>query len=275
MTRPNSVHIDLDGAWAVDAAESAGAIPYVDCRSWGPVLRYSSPARAIEEFYRFVEDHLAPFTLFGSGDFHHLTALWLRRILEPFVLISFDNHPDWDIRPPKWCCGTWMNRALELPILRQASIWGCGNFELNFPGYLFVSGKALREKRLEVWPWKERLKTRSKALVRHHTRDLEGIVHRLRPRNRRPKCVCHRGPRLSQRGTFRNQLGKRPLRARGHCLGSRRTQNSIENHRGRPLRRLLKAHLCPLAPAHRSRTRPPKSSRQPLTLLRAQKTSVR
>ena len=158
MTRANCVHIDLDGAWANDAAHSAASIPYVDCRSWGPGLRYSSPVRGIEEFSRFVEDKLAPFTLFGSGDFHHLTALWLRRIQEPFVLVSFDNHPDWDIRPPKWCCGTWINRALELPMLRQAVIWGCGNFELNFPGYLFVNGKALREKRLEVWPWKERLK---------------------------------------------------------------------------------------------------------------------
>ena len=157
-TRAHCVHIDLDGAWANGEGHPAASIPYVDCRSWGPPLRYSSPVRDIEKFYRKIEDSLAPFTLFGSGDFHHLSALWLRRIQEPFVLVSFDNHPDWDIRPPKWCCGTWINRALELPFLRKAAIWGCGNFELNFPGYLFVNGKALKEKRLEVWPWKERLK---------------------------------------------------------------------------------------------------------------------
>jgi len=75
------------------------------------------------------------------------------------VLVSFDNHPDWDIRPPHWGCGTWINRALELPMLQRASIWGCGNFELNWPGYLFVSRKALRAGRIEVMPWTARLDT--------------------------------------------------------------------------------------------------------------------
>jgi hypothetical protein len=111
----------------------------------------------VEEFYESIRDQTAPFTLFGSGDFHHLSALWLRRVNESFTLLSFDNHPDWDIRPPRWCCGTWINRALELPALRRAAIWGCGNFELNWPGYLFVSRRALRAERLNVWPWTERL----------------------------------------------------------------------------------------------------------------------
>ena len=50
------------------------------------------------------------------------------------------------------------DRALELPALQRAAIWGCGNFELNWPGYLYVNRRALREKRLALWPWTERLK---------------------------------------------------------------------------------------------------------------------
>ena len=130
----------------------------VDFRAWGPLLRYCAPERLIDQFYIENWQLFAPFKLYGSGDFHHLSALWLRRLNEPFVLISFDNHPDWDVRPPHWCCGTWINRALELPMLQRAAIWGCGNFELNWPGYLFINGKALREQRIEVWPWTERLK---------------------------------------------------------------------------------------------------------------------
>lgn len=152
-TLSHSTHIDLDEAWPKDSTES-----YVDCRDWGPRLRYSATADGIEEFYDFIKDRLGKFTLFGSGDYHHLSALWLRRLQEPVTLVSFDNHPDWDIRPPRWCCGTWINRALELPTVRKAVIWGCGNFELNWPGNLFVSRQALREQRLEVWPWTERLK---------------------------------------------------------------------------------------------------------------------
>jgi arginase family enzyme len=150
------VHIDLDGAFQRDTTAGDS---YLDCRQWGPQLRYTATQRGMDGFHDFVRarERLAKFTLFGSGDFHHLSTLWLRRIEKPFVLVSFDNHPDWDIRPPRWGCGTWINRALELPMLQRASIWGCGNFELNWPGYLFVSRKALRAGRIEVWPWTERL----------------------------------------------------------------------------------------------------------------------
>ena len=151
----DSVHIDLDGAWSPTVAEDS---EYLDCRSWGPRLRYSARARDMEAFYESVRESIGRFTLFGSGDFHHLSALWLRQFTEPLTLISFDNHPDWDTRPPCWCCGTWINRALELPAVRRAAIWGCGNFELNWPGYLWVSRQALQAQRLEVWPWTERLK---------------------------------------------------------------------------------------------------------------------
>jgi arginase family enzyme len=72
---------------------------------------------------------------------------------EPFVLVSFDNHPDWDIRPPRWCCGGWVNRALELPHLRKVSVWGCGNFESWWPGRIFGNRRAERAGRLELYRW--------------------------------------------------------------------------------------------------------------------------
>jgi arginase family enzyme len=145
--------IDLDGAWPEGTLQIGCSL---DCRAWGPNLRYCAPAKVIEAFYRDVAEKLTPFTLFGSGDFHHLTALWLRQITQPFALISFDNHPDWDTRPPRWCCGTWMNRALESTLLRKVIIWGCANFELNPPHRWFANHRALRAGRLEVWPWIDR-----------------------------------------------------------------------------------------------------------------------
>jgi hypothetical protein len=145
--------VDLDGAWPIKPFEPARTL---DCRGWGPKLRYCAPGRTIECFYFEVAEKLTPFTLFGSGDFHHLTALWVRQFEQPFVLISFDNHPDWDTRPPHWCCGTWMNRALESSLLKKAVIWGCANFELNPPHRWFANHAALRAGRLEVWPWIER-----------------------------------------------------------------------------------------------------------------------
>ena len=143
------LHLDLDSAW-----ERTG-VPFetVDLLGWGPRLRFSAPAREIEAFYRELEPRLAPFLLYGSGDFHHLTALWLRRMREPITVISFDNHPDWDIRPPKWCCGGWVNRALELSHVQKVSVWGCGNFETWWPHRIFGNRRAEREGRLEIHAW--------------------------------------------------------------------------------------------------------------------------
>jgi arginase family enzyme len=145
-----ALHLNLDDAWP---NESIG-LPVVDARSWGPRLRFSAPPRLIEQFYQErTRDLAARFLLYGSGDFHHLTALRLRSVAEPIVLVSFDNHPDWDVRPPKWACGGWVNRALELPNVRLASVWGCGNFECWWPHQIFGNRRAERAGTLEVHPW--------------------------------------------------------------------------------------------------------------------------
>jgi arginase family enzyme len=113
--------------------------------------------------------------LFGSGDFHHLTALWIRRVAQPLVVVSFDNHPDWDIRPPKWCAGSWVNRALELPHVERVSIWGCGNFECWWPGQIFGNRRAERSGKLEVHPWADErpMKDRQRrgAILRENWRE--------------------------------------------------------------------------------------------------------
>jgi hypothetical protein len=149
-TPPDSLHLNLDDAWPNESI----ALCVIEARNWGPRLRFSAPPRLIEQFYR---EHgttiAAKFLLYGSGDFHHLTALRLRSVVEPIVLVSFDNHPDWDVRPPKWACGGWINRALEVPNVRHASVWGCGNFECWWPHQLFGNRRAERAGILEVHPW--------------------------------------------------------------------------------------------------------------------------
>jgi arginase family enzyme len=142
-------HLNLDDAWRDTPLD----LQTIEARHWGPQLRFSAPARLVEQFYAAVHSHLSLFLLFGSGDFHYLTALWLRRVTYQVVLISFDNHPDWDIRPPKWCCGGWVNRALELSQVERVSIWGCGNFECWWPASLFGNRRAERSGQLDVHPW--------------------------------------------------------------------------------------------------------------------------
>jgi len=142
-------YLNLDDGWFDPPAGLATR----EAREWGPQLRFSAPPRVVEEFYREYESNLAPFLLYGSGDFHYLTALWVRRVTQPVVLVSFDNHPDWDVRPPRWGCGGWINRALELSNVKRVSVWGCGNFECWWPHQIFGNRRAERSGKLEVHPW--------------------------------------------------------------------------------------------------------------------------
>ncbi|HEX8914047.1 MAG TPA: hypothetical protein VF796_16990, partial [Humisphaera sp.] len=119
------IHLDLDAAWPTDAL----GLPRLDAAAWGPRLRYLTSRRAIDAFDAEVAAHLPPFVLYGSGDFHHLAAMFLRRRLAglgnlPVTVVSFDNHPDCDVRPPRWACGAWVSRAVEMRGVAKAAVWG-------------------------------------------------------------------------------------------------------------------------------------------------------
>jgi hypothetical protein len=107
---------------------------------------------------------------------------------EPVVLVSFDNHPDWDIRPPKWGCGGWINRALELANVQHVAIWGCGNFECWWPHNMFANRSAERKGRLEVHPWADdrpvKDRQRRGAILQNNWRDhFELFAANLRDQN--------------------------------------------------------------------------------------------
>ena len=154
MVRADQVWFQTDEAWDFLPPEEQADLRVVDVREEARGLRFITSARKIEAFAARHREQFRPFTLFGSGDFHHLTAVWTRQFTEPFSILSFDNHPDWDIRPPFWSCGAWVNRALENPMVESLSVWGCGGFECNLPGRLLGNRGAAREGRLQVHPWK-------------------------------------------------------------------------------------------------------------------------
>ena len=204
-----ALHLNLDDAWPNDWT----GLSVADARSWGPHLRFSAPPRLVEQFYRERRrDLVALFLLYGSGDFHYLTALRLRSVAEPIVLVSFDNHPDWDVRPPKWACGGWVNRALDLANVRLVSVWGCGNFECWWPHQIFGNRRAERAGILEVHPWADNrpLKDRQRkgAILRENWREhFEEFAKRLAGRR---VYVTDRS-RLPLRGRGGDELGERSL----------------------------------------------------------------
>src|SRR5271165_1487674 len=148
------VWLAFDEAWDFGESPSFEPPARVDAREIGPSLRFIASKRAIERFYGEFGEYLRPFILSGSGDFHHLTAVFVRQVKEPFVILSFDNHPDWDVRPPFWSCGAWVNRALENPLVQQVAVWGCGSFECRLPWRLLGNRSACRSGRLRIAPWR-------------------------------------------------------------------------------------------------------------------------
>jgi arginase family enzyme len=150
----NTVWLAFDDAWDFEGSPSFTVPARVDALAVGPSLRFITNKRGVESFYAKFSRHFRPFILSGSGDFHHLTAIYVRQVKEPFTILSFDNHPDWDVRPPHWSCGAWVNRALENPLVQQAAVWGCGSFECGLPWRLLGNRSACCSNRLWVAPWR-------------------------------------------------------------------------------------------------------------------------
>jgi arginase family enzyme len=152
----NQVFFRTDEAWDFIPEDHGFNLPVVDVREEAKELRFITSKKKIDAFAEKHASSFRPFTLLGSGDFHHLSAVWTRQFQEPFTLLSFDNHPDWDVRPPYWSAGAWINRALENPRIESVAVWGCGNFECNFPWRFLGNRRAAKTHKLLVYPWRQR-----------------------------------------------------------------------------------------------------------------------
>ena len=148
-----TVWLVLDNAWEIDGPPAFEFPERVEARASGLSLRYITSQKRIDRFYAEFGEAFRPFILSGSGDFHHLTAVFIRQLREAFVLVSFDYHPDWVVRPVRWSCGAWVNRALENPLVQQVAVWGCASFECRLPRCLRGNWSACRSGRLWVAPW--------------------------------------------------------------------------------------------------------------------------
>ncbi|MCW5748223.1 MAG: arginase [Alphaproteobacteria bacterium] len=151
--------IDLDGSLVMQPAVAAAArrdAGWIEAADLGPRLRLWSSARGMRDFaQRVADDGGGPtVTFLGSGDFHHLAVPLMAQVSQPFTLVHFDNHPDWVRFAPRWHCGSWVNRALELPQLRRVVTVGPCSDDLVWPQLKGANLAALRAGRLELYPWR-------------------------------------------------------------------------------------------------------------------------
>jgi hypothetical protein len=153
--------IDIDGAVAgqphLSGLLAAGEAARVDARDLEQRLRILASRRAFDtlgERLGMLEIGGEPEVLFyGSGDFHHLTALFVALHPEPLAVVHFDNHPDW-VRYPTINCGSWVNMALKSSHVAKVITIGPCSDDLQNPEWKFANLPAMREGRLAVYPWR-------------------------------------------------------------------------------------------------------------------------
>ncbi|GEM_PF-93588 len=159
MTIPHLRILDTDGS--VDAQMLRDAAPWastseMDLRDLGPALRLWSRRKTIDIARARLAQagDLRPSVSFlGSGDFHHLAVLLIERVREPLSVLHIDNHPDWVKLAPRWHCGSWINRVLELPNVQRVVTVGPCSDDLVDPARKGGNLAALDAGRLVLFPW--------------------------------------------------------------------------------------------------------------------------
>lgn len=125
-----------------------------DLRDLAPAARFwmdERTRRAVAARLPEIPD--AGIVFLGSGDFHHYTSILTERITEPFTLISFDTHPDWDICSPWLSCGSWVSRMLARPNLAKAVLLGASRCDVSPFAVLTGHLGALAGDRVEIYPY--------------------------------------------------------------------------------------------------------------------------
>ena len=122
------VILDFDGS-VLPVAEGERRIPL---GSWQEAIRFGCTRRAFSALEAHLEGVLpvdCGCAFMGSGDFHHVTLIPLRRLcrrLPPASLdvVVFDNHPDNMRYPFGIHCGSWVSHAALQPSVRRVHVIG-------------------------------------------------------------------------------------------------------------------------------------------------------
>jgi hypothetical protein len=119
--------LDLDGSIPRQSGVLSRLRPeIIRLSDWGPSIRMGCGFGRFRRFERALgkalggaQDDSPRLTLYGSGDFHHVSLALLRRQPRPFNLLMIDNHPDWMRGLPFLHCGTWLYHAARLSMVRR------------------------------------------------------------------------------------------------------------------------------------------------------------
>ena len=129
----------------------------IDLTDLGPRCRlYSNEKTAKEVSARIDPGSGGSITFLGSGDFHHITSLLLDKFSEDISVISFDDHPDWDILPPKIGCGSWVTHVLSKDNVKKVILIGASSGDISPSFFRMGNYNSLKDDRLEIYPYQHK-----------------------------------------------------------------------------------------------------------------------
>jgi hypothetical protein len=95
-------------------------------------------------------------TLYGSGDFHHISSVLLSRFTNPIGVIVFDHHPDWDGLSPYISCGSWVTEVSKMKNVEKMILLGPSSEDLSARGLASAYLNNLERGKLEIFPYERR-----------------------------------------------------------------------------------------------------------------------
>ena len=125
----------------------------LDLRESGPAVRcwMDKSGRSIIAD-RICGSEKSAVTFLGSGDFHHISEVLISQFIDPLSVFVFDAHPDWDILPPRFGCGSWVSEVLKKKNVLKLVLLGVSSGDISSLSIHFGNRGALSGDRLEIYP---------------------------------------------------------------------------------------------------------------------------
>lgn len=126
----------------------------IDLSYLGPRIRLWMNRKTMKEIDERIQGSLKnSITFLGSGDFHHISHILINQLEEPFSLIIFDFHPDWDTLPPRFGCGSWLSQTLKNKNILKCILIGVSSSDIS--SWWVQSGNldSLKGDRVEIYPY--------------------------------------------------------------------------------------------------------------------------
>ncbi len=127
----------------------------INLLSLGPRARFWADGKIKSELKARIpkERGLNKISFLGSGDFHHISSILINQLNTDLSVIVFDFHPDWDIFPPKFGCGSWVSASLENKKILKFILLGVSSEDISTMHLQSANLASLEADRLEIYPY--------------------------------------------------------------------------------------------------------------------------